>query len=54
MSVKIEQHLVCGKFIEVEKTYLDGPKENDTSDRSTLAKGICLFGLECAQLWQEN
>lgn len=27
MSVKIEQHLVCGKFIEVEKIYPDEPKD---------------------------
>ena len=49
MSAKIEQHLVCGKFIEVEKTYLDEPQEKDTSDRATPAKGICLSGFECAQ-----
>ena len=49
MSVSIEQHIVCGKFIEVEKTYLDEPQEKDTCDRATLAKGICLSGFECAQ-----
>jgi len=32
MSVSIEQHIVCGKFIEVEKTYLDEPQEKDTCD----------------------
>lgn len=27
MATKIEQHLVCGKFIEVEKVYPDQPKD---------------------------
>ncbi len=27
MSYKIEQHLVCGRFIEVEKVYPDHPKD---------------------------
>lgn len=27
MAIKIEQHLVCGKFIEVEKIYPDEPQD---------------------------
>ena len=48
MSIKIEQHIGCGKFIEVEKRYLDERQENDTIDRATPTKGICLSGFECA------